>query len=190
MRRVPSRLIISQGAQAQNGLQNQIQYKNRFCLGVHRKIDKTVIIHINNTAIKVYIPHKEMSLSCFLSVSCSKNVVLASYDVLVSGVYSWEFLVRVCRPVPQILTLFQNKNVIFHTRFQTWSLKSIPVSELRNYVIITLIRTATTTTKLKSENLIFRNRVFLFLSYSFRIETTNTFIHSCSSLEETGIKKF
>ena len=31
---------------------------------------------------------------------------------------SWEFLVGVCRPVPQILTLFQTKNAIFHTRFQ------------------------------------------------------------------------
>ena len=31
---------------------------------------------------------------------------------------SWEFLVGLCRPVPQILTLFQTKNAIFHTRFQ------------------------------------------------------------------------
>ena len=29
----------------------------------------------------------------------------------------------------------------------------------------------------------FRIRIFLFLSYSFRIEKINTFIHSCSSLE-------
>ena len=43
------------------------------------------------------------------------------------GGYSWEFLVGVCRPVPQILTRFQTKNVIFHTRFQTRPLKSIPV---------------------------------------------------------------
>ena len=35
------------------------------------------------------------------------------------GGYSWEFLVGVCRPVLQILTLFQTKNVIFHIRFQT-----------------------------------------------------------------------
>ena len=46
------------------------------------------------------------------------------------GGYSWEFLVRVCRPVLQILTLFQNKKCNFphlfsdqtsnvHTRFQT-----------------------------------------------------------------------
>ena len=31
-----------------------------------------------------------------------------------------------CRPVPQILTLFQTKNDIFPTRFQTRPLKSIP----------------------------------------------------------------
>ena len=43
------------------------------------------------------------------------------------GGYSWEFLVGVSRPVLQILTLFQTKNVIFHTRFQTWLLKSIPI---------------------------------------------------------------
>ena len=39
---------------------------------------------------------------------------------------SWEFLVGVCRPV-QILTFFRLKNVIFHTRFQTRRLQSIPV---------------------------------------------------------------
>ena len=43
------------------------------------------------------------------------------------GENSWEFLVEVCRPVLQILTLFQTKNVIFHTGFQTWPLKSIPI---------------------------------------------------------------
>ena len=44
------------------------------------------------------------------------------------GGNSWDFLVVVCRPVLQILTKFQTKkNVIFHTRFQTWPLKSLPV---------------------------------------------------------------
>ena len=63
------------------------------------------------------------------------------------GVYSWEFLVGVCRPVLQILTLFQTKKCHFphpfsdqtskiHTRFQTWPLG-------RNYVIITSIRAQT-----------------------------------------------
>ena len=32
-----------------------------------------------------------------------------------------------CCPFLNILTLFQTKNVIFRTRFQTWPLKSIPV---------------------------------------------------------------
>ena len=63
------------------------------------------------------------------------------------GRYSWEFLVGVCRPVLQILTLFQTKKCNFphpfsdqtskiHTRFQTWPLG-------RNYVIITSIRAQT-----------------------------------------------
>ena len=54
--------------------------------------------------------------------------------------YSWEFLVGVCRPVLQILTLCQSKKCHssqpfsdlaskVHTRFQT--------SSLQNYVIIT-----------------------------------------------------
>ena len=40
-----------------------------------------------------------------------------------SGGYSWEFLVGVCRPVLQILTLLQTKKcrVDIHTRFQTTS---------------------------------------------------------------------
>ena len=56
------------------------------------------------------------------------------------GGYSWEFLAGVCRPMLQILTLFQTKICHFlhpfldlapkiYTRFQTW----LP----RNYVIIT-----------------------------------------------------
>ena len=66
-----------------------------------------------------------------------------------------------------------------HTRFQTWP--------LRNYVNITQIRTpppppTPRQKKQISENL-FRIRAFLFLSYSFGIETINTFIHSCSSLD-------
>ena len=44
--------------------------------------------------------------------------------------HSLEFLVTVCCLVFQILTLFHSKNVIFHTCFQTSSLKSIPVFRL------------------------------------------------------------
>ena len=79
--------------------------------------------------------------------------------------HSWEFLVGVCRPVLQILTLFQTKKWHFphllsdlaskiHTHSQTWP--------LRNYVIITYFS--------------------VFPTY-FGIETINTFAHSRSSLE-------
>ena len=82
------------------------------------------------------------------------------------GGYSWEFLVGVCCPVLQILTLFQTKKChIFpylfsdqtskiHTHFQTWPLG-------RNYVIITQIRVPTNA---------FRIHIFLYRTYSFRIE--------------------
>ena len=90
------------------------------------------------------------------------------------GGYSWEFLMGVCHPVLQILTLLHTKNAIFHTihtRFLTSSLG-------RNYVIITYIRAQT-----KHFSNAFRIRIFAFLSYSFGIATINTFIHSCSSLK-------
>ena len=62
-----------------------------------------------------------------------------------------------------------------HTRFQTWPLgncqhysdKNDPPPKKKKKI---------------SENL-FRIRAFLFLSYSFGIETINTFIHSRSSLD-------
>ena len=87
------------------------------------------------------------------------------------GGYSGEFLVGMCRPVLQILTLFQTKNVIFQTRFQDWPLG-------RNYVFIIYTRTQT-----KNSLNSFRMRIFLFLSYSLGIETINTFINSPISLE-------
>ena len=59
------------------------------------------------------------------------------------------------------------KKVIFHTRFQTWPLGII-------YVIIIRLES-----KLKSYlNHSFWISIFLFLSYSFGIETINTFKHS------------
>ena len=36
------------------------------------------------TAIKVYIPHKELCLSCFLILSSPMNAILVSFNVLVS----------------------------------------------------------------------------------------------------------
>ena len=41
--------------------------------------------------------------------------------------YSWEFLVEVCRPVLQILTLFQTKKCNFPHPFSDQHFKSIPV---------------------------------------------------------------
>ena len=41
------------------------------------------------------------------------------------GEYSWEFLAGVCRPILQILTLFQTqKSLTFHTRFHISSSSS------------------------------------------------------------------
>ena len=96
--------------------------------------------------------------------------------------YYWEFLVGVFRPVPQIQTLFQTKKCHFtnpfsyqtskiHTRFQIWPLGM-------NYVIIIRLEC-----KQNNSSNPFLIRIFLFLSFSFAIETRNTFIHSCSSLE-------
>ena len=62
--------------------------------------------------------------------------------------------------------LFSDQSSKIHTRFQNWPLG-------RNYVIITRLEC-----KHKNPSNPFRIRIFLFLSYSFRIETINTFIHS------------
>ena len=98
------------------------------------------------------------------------------------GGYSWEFLVGVCRPVRQILTLFQIKKCNFlhpfsdqtskiHTCFQTWPLS-------RNYFTITRLEG-----KQKISSNPFRIRIFLFLSYSFGIRN-NKYLHTLrSSLE-------
>ena len=59
--------INSQGADAHKSL-----LKLRICMEMYRKIDKTV---------KMHILYKETSLCCF-NVSCPKNDILASFDVL------------------------------------------------------------------------------------------------------------
>ena len=40
------------------------------------------------------------------------------------GVFSWKFLVGVCRPFSKSWPYFGPKNAIFHTRFQTWRLRN------------------------------------------------------------------
>ena len=102
----------------------------------------------------------------------------------IRGGYLRESLVGVCRPVLRILTLFQTKKCNFphpfsdqtskiHTRFQIWPLG-------RNYVIIIQIRAQTQKLFKSIWN---SHTVFLFLSYSFVIETIKMFTHSRSSLE-------
>ena len=90
------------------------------------------------------------------------------------GDYSWELLVRVCGPVLQILTLFQTKkNVIFHTRLQTRSLKSIPVFRLGLKAVIMWLSLLRLERKQNSSSNPFRFRIFLCLSYSIGMETIN-----------------
>ena len=75
--------------------------------------------------------------------------------------YSWEFLVGVCSPVLQILTVFQTKNVIFHTRFQTRPLFRQSANK-----------------KILDIHLELAYFSFLDSSFSSGFETINTFIHS------------
>ena len=92
-----------------------------------------------------------------------------------------EFLVGLCRKVLQILTRFQTKKCHSpnpQTRVQTRTLKSLTVFRPcplgTNYVITTQIRAQ----KKKNYSNPFGIRIFLFLSYSFGIETINKFIHT------------
>ena len=88
------------------------------------------------------------------------------------GGNSWEFSVGVCCLVLYILTLFQTKSVIFR--------KIHPFSDLaslgRNYVLITQIRTQTK--RFLKMHFEFAYFSFFLVSYSFGIETTNTFTDS------------
>ena len=94
---------------------------------------------------------------------------------------------RVCRPALQIRTLFQTKikDVIFHT--QTWPLKFNNPFQTQPYVQIEGKQSPLPRLERQQKDLV---NIFweiaikvLFLSYLFGIETTNTFIHSRSSLE-------
>ena len=77
--------------------------------------------------------------------------------------YSWEFFLGVCRPVlrAEFRPYFRPKNVILHTRFQTWKW-----SQNATY---TFILTEIMSYLLRLE----RQQNDFFLSYSFIIETTN-----------------
>ena len=94
------------------------------------------------------------------------------------GGYSWEFLVGMCRPVLQILTLFQTKKCYFPHPFSVQTSKNPhPFSDLA------CRKKLCQEGKRKNSTNPLRIRTFLFLSYSFGIETINTFIHSRRSLE-------
>ena len=90
----------------------------------------------------------------------------------------WGLAIRFSKSWP----CFRPKHVIFHTRFQTRPLRSIPVFRPGLYaeIMLSLLRLKR---KQKNSSNPFRIRIFLLLSYSFRIETINTFIYSHSSLE-------
>ena len=90
----------------------------------------------------------------------------------------WECSAR----FPKSRPYFRPKNVILQTRFHTRPLKSIPVfrSGLQAWIMSSLLRLEC---KQNNSSNPFLIRIFLFLSFSFAIETRNTFVHSCSSLE-------
>ena len=104
------------------------------------------------------------------------------YGSQMPGGYSWEFLVGCVVRFFKSWPNFRPKNVIFHTRCQTRTLKSILVFRpgLKADIMLSLLRLERKQTNSSKS---FRIRIFLFLSYSFEIETINTFIHSRSSLE-------
>ena len=77
----------------------------------------------------------------------------------------------VCRPVLQILTLFQTKKCYFShmfsdLAFKKWCHHHLDYSSNKKYFLKSI-----------------RIGIFLFLSYSFGTETINTFVHSRNALE-------
>ena len=93
--------------------------------------------------------------------------------------FSWEFLVRVCRPVLQILTLFQTKKYHFPHPFS-----DPEVVTKRNITCLHKTEIMSSLLRLnRSKRFLEIHFEFIlhFLSYSFGIETTNTLIHNRSS---------
>ena len=77
----------------------------------------------------------------------------------------------VCRPVLQILTLFQTKKWYFShlfsdLAFKKWCHHYLDYNSNKKYFLKSI-----------------RITIFLFLSYSFGTETINTFVHSRNALE-------
>ena len=76
-----------------------------------------------------------------------------------------------CSPNPDPIS--DQKNVIFHTRLQTRSLKSIPVFRLGLKAVIMWLSLLRLERKQNSSSNPFRFRIFLCLSYSIGMETIN-----------------
>ena len=79
-----------------------------FLLYITREFPKTLKKKLNS--MRVFIGQAALTF-CSPSLSYSRGV-------WGGGGNSWEFLVEVCRPVLQILTLFQTKNIIFTPVFR------------------------------------------------------------------------
>ena len=94
------------------------------------------------------------------------------------GAYSWDFLVGCATWFFKSWPDFRPKNVIFHTHFQTRTIKSIPIFRPGLYpeIMLSLIRLECKPKKNSSNPT--GIRILFFLSYSFGIETISTFIHS------------
>ena len=106
--------------------------------------------------------------------------LLYVHDLFFRGT-SWEFMVGVCRPFSDGLTLFQTKILSFstpfsdlasriHTRFQTWRWSQNATN------VFTLTENMSSSPRLE------RQQKSFFLFYSIIIEKTNTSIQYCSSL--------
>ena len=78
-----------------------------FLLYITREFPKTLKKKLNS--MRVFIGQAALTF-CSPSLSYSRGAR--------GGGNSWEFLVEVCRPVLQILTLFQTKNIIFTPVFR------------------------------------------------------------------------
>ena len=79
-----------------------------FLLYITREFPKTLKKKLNS--MRVFIGQAALTF-CSPSLSYSRGA-------RGGGGNSWEFLVEVCRPVLQILTLFQTKNIIFTPVFR------------------------------------------------------------------------
>ena len=108
---------------------------------------------------------------------------------------------RVCRPALQILTLFQTKikDVIFHTRFQTWPLISItlfrPALCLDRQKLVTITRLRTPTKRFSKRFCEFVIKVLLPYSRSTWVKSIPVFrpkrrkhYTSCSGTDQYGIR--